>query len=66
MKTTRAARRLVKTRFIAICLAIGAVCAIEIELALSVSSRIGQTTGVHAESAAFPTAGISDLMAAAR
>ena len=66
MKTNRSARRIVRIRGIAICLAFVGMVGVSFCLGESLAVRVGQTTARQTDSPATLNVSISDLMAAAR
>jgi hypothetical protein len=66
MKTNRSARWIAKIRISLLCVAIAAIAGIECQVGHSLASRFGQITPSQSVYPQYPTAGISDLMAAAR
>jgi hypothetical protein len=66
MKTSPAARRLVRFRVILIALAIVAIMGIEFWEGESLASRVGQTTAVQTDSPVALNVNISDMIAVAR
>ncbi len=68
MKTIRAARRVMRVRFLLLCVAVAAVTGMELTVGEAVAGRLGrmrETCAVN-QQGWVPSADISDLMAAAR
>ncbi len=66
MKTSPNARRVVKVRVVALCLAILGVVVAEFAMGESLAAGIGQVTAPQVAGPQAPCMGISDLMLAAR
>ena len=66
MKTNRSARRIVRIRGIAICLALGGMVGIAFSLGESLAVRVGQTTTQQTEVPQAPNGSLADLIAAAQ
>ena len=65
MRTSRSARRYIRTRFILVCVSVAVVAALEVGFSRPVAVRIGATAGAATGAAYTPGIGMSDMMAAA-
>jgi hypothetical protein len=65
MKTTRAARRYIRARFLALCLGVIALTAIDLGVCGSLVGRIGQTRALKTNSLPTPELSMSDFTVAA-
>jgi hypothetical protein len=66
MKRTTPSRWIARIRIYSLCLLLGVIAAIELQVAGALASRFGQITASQAGSVQAPSLGISDLVAAAR
>lgn len=66
MKTNRSARRIVKVRDIALCLAFIGMAGVAFSLGRSLAVRVGQTSALQAEVPQAPRGSFADLIAAAQ
>ncbi len=66
MKTSSSARRVLKARVAALCIAILGVVVAEFAMGESLAARIGQVTAPQVAGPQAPCMGISDLMLVAR
>jgi hypothetical protein len=66
MKTNTSVRCFARIRVVIVCAALVAIVGLEFSVSELLEARIGQTTSRQTDSPAAPSAGISDLMAAAR
>jgi hypothetical protein len=66
MKTNAFARSILQVRVTVLCLAIVGLALAEVGFGTSLASRCGQYSARQTDSAAAPSVGISDMMAAAR
>ncbi len=66
MKTSPAARRIIKVRFCTICLAIAGLATIELWLGESFAFRVGQTSGSQIEVPQAPPLGFDGLLSGPR
>jgi len=66
MKTNRAARTILKIRFIVLCVAIVGMAGLGFTLGKSSAVRVGQTTALQCQGPQAPNMNLGDLMAAAR
>ena len=66
MKISSWVRFIVRIRVVIVCAALAAIVGLEFSLSESLATRIGQITARQTDSPQAPSAGIADLMAAAR
>ena len=66
MKTKQSAVWIIRTRVVLLCLALVTIAGLEFGVSEYLATRIGQTSTRQTDSPVAPSAGISDLMAAAR
>ena len=66
MKTNRAARLILKTRFVVFCVAIAGMAGLGFTLGQSPVARLGQTTALQCQGQQAPSMSLGDLLAAAR